>query len=152
MPIKNATGGGDYITRDEWLAMANADGGTLVLFRILQHLEPESLSDRIKAKAEPVRADVYIVTGPREGEVHMSEKIVGKGFTDMLRREPEGEHVAARLVPQRNGATDYAAANPCSTAELEQVEKIYLGYDENPWDKVLAENKAAAATDDGAPF
>lgn len=152
MAFKNATGGGDYIKREEWLAMANAKGGTLVMFRILNHLAPESLSDRIKAQAEPVRADVWIATGPRAGEVHMSEKIVGKGFTDMLRREPEGEHVAARLVPQKNGATDYAAANPCSDAEVDVLSKMYDAAGEDPWAFYNAEAAESAAADDGAPF
>lgn len=154
MALGNATGGGDYVKRDEWLRLANADGGTLVMFRVLAHLDPEKLSDKVKEPADPVRADVYLATGPRAGEVLMSEKLVGKGFTDMLRREKVGNHVAARLVARKNGATEYAAANPCSGPELDHLNELYTKYDENPWDVLYEENRklATVAADDGAPF
>lgn len=156
MPLGNATGGGDYVNRDEWLRLANA--GTLVMFRVLAHLDPEKLSDKVKTPADPVRADVVLVGGPRDGEVLMSEKLVGKGFTDMLRREKVGAHVAARLVARKNGATEYAAANPCSGPELEALDVVYTKYSENPWDAIYEQNREAATAaadngeDDGAPF
>lgn len=158
MPLGNATkGDADYVATDEWYAMAQA--GTLVMFRVLEILPPETLNEDIGKPADPVRADVYIATGPRAGELFLSEKLVGAGFTGMLRREQPGAHVAAQLVPRKRGATKYAAANTCTDNQLSELMAIYAKMGDNPWDTRKAElrsegNPAEGDDDDetGAPF
>jgi hypothetical protein len=162
MPLGNASkGDADYVTTDEWFAMAQA--GTLVMFRVLDILPPETLNEDIGKPAEPVRADVYIATGPRKGDLFLSEKLVGAGFTGMLRREKPGAHVAAQLVPRKRGATKYAAANTCTDDQLAELMRIYSDMGENPWDqrkkelqsegvKVPDGGASGDGDDDDAPF
>lgn len=155
MPLNNATkGDADFVTSDEWYAMAQAS--TLVMFRVLEILPEEKLSEDVDKPAHPVRADVYVATGPRKGDLFQSEKLVGAGFTGMLRREKPGAHVAAQLVPRKRGATKYAAANTCTDDQLAELMKIYAAMGENPWDTRKAELQAAggddADDDSGAPF
>jgi len=148
MPLGNATkGDADYVSSAEWYEMAQA--GTLVMFRVLEILPEEKLSDDVDKPAHPVRADIYVATGPRKGELFLSEKVVGAGFTGMLRREEPGAHVAAQLVPRKRGATKYAAANTCTDDQLATLMKIYDAMDENPWDTRKAELRSEGNPADG---
>jgi hypothetical protein len=158
MPLGNATkGDADYVGTDEWYKMAQS--GTTLMFRVLEILPPETLNEDIGKPAEPVRCDIYIATGPRAGELFLSEKLVGAGFTGMLRREKPGNHVAAQLVPRKRGATKYAAANTCTDDQLAELMKIYAAMGENPWDQRKAELRSEGNpadgdddADDDAPF
>lgn len=151
MALDNAPAGGDYITREEWLELANE--GALVVFRVKQICPPERLgSDTSMAPANPVVADILIVNGVRAGDVYRDEKLIGNGITNMLRKCPVGDDRAARMVARKRGATDYAAANPCGPDEFEKIKALFASTGGDPYSAAEIEAKGKAPADDEPPF
>jgi hypothetical protein len=152
MAMVAATAGGEFLNRDEMLALC--DEQALMVFRPLEFLADEKMD---KGVVKPVITDVYIVTGARAGEVRRSDKLIGNGITGTLRRTRIGDDCMSRMQRARNGATEYPAANPPGPDQLKIFQALPMKGDGLDWDALEAKYKAAqgiepAADDDDAPF
>lgn len=118
------------------------DGPVLCIFRIKEFLPSEKASgyDGINV---PVVADVMICSGPRKGEVHLSEKLLG-GITNGLRGVPNpnplknrpvlppetevGQEIVLRVKVSNPGRSNAGAVgDEPSDPEMDAAAEVYDG-------------------------
>lgn len=144
MPLTPGVGGGEYMSREDWLELASE--GALVAI-VLNGWTTTT----VKASGEMIdtaQIDVYILDGKQKGTVHPGENVFGKGIVTPLRRVSVGDEVAYRLVKNKNGATEYAAANapgdlPQSAIDL--FEELKAGGSQAPTEDAKKEPAKAGA-------
>ena len=125
--------GADYLDLKE----LTANGPVLAVFRIRSFEEPE-MGDYGAYKV-PVIADVFIASGPRQGEVHKSERFIGaptnalRGVKNPKKGEmPEppttvvGQEIAARVnLVERRGSQPFVGLDVPSQPEFEAIAAAY---------------------------
>src|SRR5690606_23884904 len=131
----------------------------LAVFRIRSFEEPE-MGDYGAYKV-PVIADVFIASGPRQGEVHKSERFIGaptnalRGVKNPKKGEmPEppttvvGQEIAARVnLVERRGSQPFVGLDVPSQPEFEAIAAAY----EAAGGKALWDRPAAAPAAPAAP-
>lgn len=117
---KATGGGGDWLPKNEWLALGEEQA--LLIVRPLELLPTEDLGN---GDTYPVLIDVLVVTGERAGEVIRGTKVNGAGQTGPLRRAPLGEDMTTRMGVGQRGANLYPQFNTPSEADDEKIEKLY---------------------------
>lgn len=162
--LDNGTGGGgDYITREEWIELAQE--GALVCFRIIRIEEPTLMSTSIKKEAEPVVADVLIVNGTQAETVYRAERIISAGITNTLRTKkvknaagksvtvprPINSDVAVRMGIYKAFGREHAGANPCGPDEFEKVKALFETTKGDPYTHFERLALASVAAGPGEP-
>lgn len=152
--------GADYLDLKE----LTANGPVLAVFRIRSFEEPE-MGDYGAYKV-PVIADVFIASGPRQGEVHKSERFIGaptnalRGVKNPKKGEmPEppttvvGQEIAARVnLVERRGSQPFVGLDVPSQPEFEAIAAAYEAAGGKAlWDRPAAPAAPAAAPAQPAP-
>lgn len=139
MALKKAAQlGGDFLDLKELAG----DGSALVVFRVVEFLAPETASGFVGTNV-PVLADVLICSGPRAGEVHLSERFIGaitatlrgvknpntaKGIGVLEPVETVGSEIAARIKVVNPGKSNAGAVgDPPSDPEMAAIEAVHAG-------------------------
>lgn len=134
------------------------NGPVLVLFRIVDFLAPEA-AQGFDGTNVPVVADAIVASGPRKGEVHLSEKFMGS-ITAQLRGVPNpraskgigvlapetrpGQYVLARVKVLNPGKSNAAAAgDEPSDVELAAVSEWFR---EDMWNVPTAQLAGVGAS------
>lgn len=135
--LKRATNtGGDFLDLKQ--LAAEAGGTVLAVFRLREFgaAEPGDFGPIL-----PVTADVLICSGPRAGEVHMSERFIGaitgtlRGVKNPKKGEPvpepvnaAGDEIAGRVKVINEGKGNAAAvADDPSDPEYAEIERVHAG-------------------------
>lgn len=117
MALQAGQGAGEYMTRDEWLALGRE--AALVAF-VLNGWTVTHVA-RTGDDLDTAKIDVYVLDGARKGEVMLGEQVIGKGLTTPLSKVKTGDEVAYRIRVGKNGATEYAQANAPEDGDLSQA-------------------------------
>ena len=150
MAVKSATRvAGDFLD----LRDLAANGPVLAVFRIKGFLPAEP--DNFKRNTYPVLADVFIVDGPRKGEVHLDETfkfapanvlrgVSGKESDAGAQPTNQvGDEIACRVnMVEKKGSQPFVGLDTPSATELAAIEQVY-------GDGVAAWNAAPSSNGNG---
>lgn len=109
-------GGGDFF---DYAAAAESE--PLVMFRKREQLADRDLGN---GPTSCVLADVLFITGEHEGTALFGEELIGRGMTNELVRQNNGDDLPCKLIQKKRGSNAYAAIVKCSEAELATIDSV----------------------------